>query len=229
MKNKSGLIITNDFKIVLGEGTQGGSESQKPEKLWVDRGTGFYNKTFKFLLKEYEIELYSTYSDLKAVFIEMFNRTLLHIINNPRFVNGDVNWEHILKDAVITYNNNIHSTNKMTPVDASNNPDKVKYYDNSTKIKSKFKVGDYVRNADKRNIFTKGHISNWNREIFEVSEVLKTQPPTYKLEDMNGEIIGGKYYEQDLIKFEFDFGSNNKVLDSLDVNLSVDKNNDDKK
>ena len=224
MKNKSGLIITNDFKIVLGEGTQGGSESQKPEKLWIERGIGFYNKIFKSLLKEYETELYSTYSDLKAVFIEMFNRTLLRIINNPRFVNGDVNWKHILKDAVITYNNKIHSTNKMTPVDASNNPDKVKYYVNSTKNKSKFKVG-----ADKRNIFPKGHISNWNREFFEVSEVQKTQPPTYKIGDMNGEIIEDKYYEQDLLKFEFDFGSNIKVLDSLDINLSVDKNNDDKK
>ena len=30
LKNKSGLSITNRFKIVLGE-------SRKPEKLWVDR------------------------------------------------------------------------------------------------------------------------------------------------------------------------------------------------
>ena len=46
----------------------GGSEPRKPEKLWVDRGSEFYNKTFKSLLKEYGtgkaasgIELYSTY------------------------------------------------------------------------------------------------------------------------------------------------------------------------
>ena len=48
----------------------------------------------------------------------------------------------------------------MTPVDASNNPDKVKYYVKSTKATPKFKVGDYVRNADKRNIFSKGYTSN---------------------------------------------------------------------
>ena len=71
--------------------------------------------------------MYSTYSDLKAVFIERFNRTLLHIINKPMFINGDGNWVNILNDAVVTYNNNIHSTINMTPVDASNNPDKVKY------------------------------------------------------------------------------------------------------
>ena len=91
---KSGLSITNGFNIVLREHPQGGSEDQhscgfpdrKPEKLWVDRGSEFYNKTFKSLLKEYETKLYSTYSDLKAVFIERFNRTLLHIINKPMFM-----------------------------------------------------------------------------------------------------------------------------------------------
>ena len=77
----------------------------------------------------------------------------------------------------------------MTEVDASNNPDKVKYYVKSTKATPKFKVGDYFRNADKHNIFSKGDASNWNREMFKVKEVLKTRPPNYKIEDMNGEII----------------------------------------
>ena len=233
LKNKSGLSITNGFKIVLSEHPQGGSEPRKPEKLWVDRGSEFYNKTFKSLLKENGtgkaasgIELYSTYSDLKAVFIERFNRTLLHIINKPMFINGDGNWVNILNDAVVTYNNNIHSAINMTPVDASNNPDKVKYYVNSTKATPKFKVGDYVRNVDKRNIFSKGYTSNWNRELFKVNEVLKTHPPLYKREDINGEIIEGKYYEQELLKSEFDFESNSKVLESLNIFLKI---NNDKK
>ena len=78
LKNKSVLSITNGFKIVFSEHPQGGSESpqggfevRKSEKLWVERGSEFYNKTFKSLLKEYETKLYSTYSDLKAVFIEI--------------------------------------------------------------------------------------------------------------------------------------------------------------
>ena len=135
------------------------------------------------------------------------------------FINGDGNWVNIKNDAVVTYNNNIHSTINMTPVDASNNPDKVKYTFSFKNIKPKLKVGDYVTNADKRNIFSKGYASNWNRELFKVNEVLKTQPPTYKTEDINGEIIEGKYYEQELLKSEFDFESNNKVLDSLDIDL----------
>ena len=98
MKSKSGLSITNGFKIVLGE-------HRRPEELWVDRGSEFYNKTFQSSLKQNETELYSIYSDLKAVFIERFNRKLLHLINKPMFINGDGNWVNILNDAVETYNN----------------------------------------------------------------------------------------------------------------------------
>ena len=92
------------------------------------------------------------------------------------FINGDGNWVNILNDAVIAYNNNIHSIINMTPADASSNPDTVRYIrepasqiiSTSTKIKPKLKVGDYVRNAEKRNIFSKGYASNWNRELFNI-------------------------------------------------------------
>ena len=43
------------------------------------------------------------------------------------FINDDGIWVYILNDAVKTYNNNVHSTINMTHVDASNNPDKVRY------------------------------------------------------------------------------------------------------
>ena len=52
-------------------------EIRKPEKLGVDRGSEFYNETFKSLPKEYERELYFIYSDLKVVFIERFNRSVV--------------------------------------------------------------------------------------------------------------------------------------------------------
>ena len=42
LKYRSGLSITNGFKTILSEG-------RKPEKLWVDRGSEFYKKTFKSL------------------------------------------------------------------------------------------------------------------------------------------------------------------------------------
>ena len=55
--------------------------------------------------------------------------------------------------------------------------------------------------------------------MLKVNEVLKAQTPTYKIEDINGEIIEGKYYKQELLKSEVDFESNNKVLESLNIDL----------
>ena len=81
------------------------------------------------------------------------------------FINGDGNWVNILNDDVVTYKYNVHSTVYLTPLDASYNPEKVRYIiSTSTKIKPKLKVCDYVRNADKRNIFSKGYTSNGNRD-----------------------------------------------------------------
>ena len=135
------------------------------------------------------------------------------------FINGDGNWGNILNDFVVTNNNNIHSTINMQPVYASKNLDKVRNTISFKNIKPKFIVVDYVRKADKRNIFSKGYTSNWNRELFKVKKVLKTQPPTYNIKDINGEIIEGKNYEQELLKSEFDFESKNKVLESLYIDL----------
>ena len=71
-----------------------------------------------------------------------FILTVIHIFT-PMFINGDGNWVNIINGAVVTYKNNVHSTINMTPVDASNNPDKLRYIiSTSTKFKPKLKVGD---------------------------------------------------------------------------------------
>ena len=68
-----------------------------------------------------------------------------------------------------------------------------------------------------------------NRDLFKTIDILKTQPTTYRIEDINSEIREGKNYVQELLKSEFDFESNNNVLESLNINFSVKKHKDDKK
>ena len=207
LKDKTGTSVTNAFKTL----------PNVPERLWVDRGKEFYNKTFLSYLKQNGTKIYSTNSDLKAVFVERFNRTLLHLMAKPMFINGDGNWIDLIKDIMIDYNNRVHSTIKMTPADASENPENVKYIQTLAKIKPKLKVGDFVRNADKRNIYSKGYTSNWNRELFKINEVLNTNPPSYKIEDIFGEVIESRYYEQELLKSAFDFDTNDDVLHSINI------------
>ena len=67
--------------------------------------------------------------------------------------------------------------------------------------------------------FSKGYTSNWNRELFKINQVLKTQPSLYKIEDINGEIMEGKYHGQKLLISESSFESNDKVLEPLKIHL----------
>ena len=51
----------------------------------------------------------------------------------------------------------------------------------------KFKVNDRVRATKHKNIFSKRYTENWPREISIIYSVLKTNPCTYKIKDLNGE------------------------------------------
>ena len=66
-KTKSGSDVTAAMRS---------DQGRQPRRLHVDQGKEFYNAAFKNLMEEYNIRLYSTFSDLKASICERFNRTL---------------------------------------------------------------------------------------------------------------------------------------------------------
>ena len=50
--------------------------NRKPNKIWVDKGSKFYNNSFKKWLKDNDIEMYSTHNEEKSVVAERLIRTL---------------------------------------------------------------------------------------------------------------------------------------------------------
>ena len=78
-------------------------------------------------------------------------------------------------------------------------------------------MGDYVRVADKWNIYSKSYTTNWNRELFEIHKVNPNNPVTYGLEDENNGQTQRKYYEQELLRSVFNFESNKKVLENMNI------------
>ena len=69
---------------------------------------------------------------------------------------------YVLDDIVDKYNNIVHRTIKMKPIEV-----KEDYYaeyneDPSNKKEPKFKVGDNVRISKKKNIFATGYTPNWS-------------------------------------------------------------------
>ena len=162
--DKSGKRKTTAFKSLLE------NSKRKPHKIWSDRGKEFYNQTFLHYLKEQNIQIDSTHSGLKAVFVERFNRTLLDLIEEPMYIEGKGNWLNHLDAALQKYNNRVHGTTKTTPFEMNfwaasrvalhtpipNNNNNINH---NNKI-PKFQVGDFVRVPDKRNLFSKGYTTN---------------------------------------------------------------------
>ena len=70
LKNKSGTTIVNAFQKVLNK------SDRKPNKIWADKGSEFYNSSFKKRLKDNVIEMYSTNNKGKSVAAGRFIRTL---------------------------------------------------------------------------------------------------------------------------------------------------------
>ena len=69
LKDKKDTTITNAFQKNLKE------SNRKPNKIWVDKGSEFYNRSIKSWLEKNDIEMYSTHNEGKCVIAERFIRT----------------------------------------------------------------------------------------------------------------------------------------------------------
>ena len=135
-----------------------------PNNLHTDRGKEFYNKNFQALMTKYRINLYSTYSNLKASICERFNRTLKNEMWKKFSLRGNYKWLDILPALLTAYNERKHRTTGMKPKDVtkSNENDVMhKFAAVQRKKKTKFQVGDKVRVSRAKQSFEKGYTPNW--------------------------------------------------------------------
>ena len=147
LKDKKG--ISNAFQIILKE------SNRKPNKIWVDKGSEFYNNSFKKWLKDNDIEMYSTNNEGKSAIAERFIRTLKNkIYKYMTSVSKNVYIDK-LEDIIKKYNNTYHTSIKMTPVDVKDST-YINFKKEVNDKNPKFKVGDHVRISKYKNILVKG-------------------------------------------------------------------------
>ena len=157
-KDKKGIRIVNGFQKIIN------NSKGKPNKIWVDKGSEFYNNSFKKWLKGNDIVMNSTNNEGKSVIAERFIRTLKNKIYKYMTSISENVYIDKLDNIVKEYNNTYHPSIKMKPVDVKDNT----YIDFKKEINNKdckFKVDDHVRISKYNNIFTKGHMPNWSEEI----------------------------------------------------------------
>ena len=167
LKDKKGISIVKAFQSILKQ------SNRKPNKLWVNKGSEFYNAYLKKRLRDNNIVMYSTHNEGKSVAAERFIRTLKSKIYKYMTSISKNVYIDKLDDIVDEYNNTYHTT---------------------------IKVGDHVRISKYKNIFAKGYMPNWSEEVFVIKKVKNTVPWTYVINDLNGEEITGTFYEKELQK-----------------------------
>ena len=163
----------------------------------MDKGSEFYNNSFKKWLHDSDIVMYSSHIAGKSVVAKKFIRTLKNkIYKYTTSLSKDVYIDK-LDDIVNECNNTYHRTIKMKPIDVKDNT----YINIGKEVNDKgpkFKVGDHVRISKYKNIFAKGYTPNWSEEIFVIKEIKNTVLWNYVINDLDGEEIIATFYEKEL-------------------------------
>ena len=120
LKNKYSQTITNEFSNILTK------SKRKPIKLESDRGAEFYNSIFQNFLKSKNIHHYSRFTDKGPSIAERGIRTVRNLLKKPVFEKGKADWLSELPSIIKKYNNIIHSSIKMTPIQIVKNQTKKK-------------------------------------------------------------------------------------------------------
>ena len=201
LKSKDAMGVLSAFTSVIS------ISKRKPKYIWVDEGTEFYNAVFTKWLKANNVIRYSTYENFHNPIIERFNRTLKTNMWRRFTRENTRRWLDMLESLMRDYNNSRHRSVGMTPTEASKPANeravRQRLYPSSDDVelpKPQFAIGDIVRISRLKDHFEKGFHPNWSEELLKVVKVNQTNPRTYKIEALDGELVSGSFYEQEMQK-----------------------------
>ena len=210
LKNKYSQTITNEFSNIIT------TSKRSPLKLESDRGTEFYNNIFQNFLKSKNIQHYSRYTDKGPSIAERVIRTLRNLLKKPVFLAGNANWLSELSSVTKQYNNTIHHSIKMTPIQSSKKINEKEVFsilrDDRVKQKPKFKLGQLIRVADIKKVFSKGDSTNYSYKLYTITEVIHDTIPSYRLE-----YLPERYNENLLIPTKLSLEQNNQIMKKLNL------------
>ena len=177
-KNKYSQIITNECSKHLA------TSKRKPLKIESDRCTEFFNIIFQKFLKTKSIHHYSRFTDEGPSIAERVIRTIGNLLKKKTiFLVGKASWIDELTS--VTKKNNItnHHSIKMTPVQATIKSNEKLVHsnlmDDREKQTPKYKLGQFVRTADIKKVFSKGDSTNYSYHLYTITEVIHDTIPSF--------------------------------------------------
>ena len=85
-------------------------KERKPKFIWCDQESAFFSKEMLKFFEDNNVKIYYTNSNLKAVVVERFNRSLRELMMKEFVKNNNTIWYNILPNLIKKYNNRRHST-----------------------------------------------------------------------------------------------------------------------
>lgn len=111
-------------------------------------------------------------------------------------------WISRLRYCVDLINNSIHSRMKIAPIKINRNNEKRilrQFYTYPVKYsKPKYRINQYVRTAEPKNVFDKSYFSSYSPQIFRIININNKYPVTYKLVNFEGKLLPRAYYEPEI-------------------------------
>ena len=210
LKNKYSQTITNEFSNILT------TSKRKPLKLESDRGLEFYNSILRNFLKNKNIQHYSRFTDKGPSIAERVIRTVRNLLKKPVFEKGNADWISELPSVIKQYNNTIHHSIKMTPNQASKKSNEKLVFsnlrDDRIERQPKFKLGQLVRTADIKRVFSKGDSTNYSYKLYTITEIIHDTIPSYRID-----YLPERYNENLLLPTKLPLDENNKIMKELNL------------
>ena len=175
-------------------------QSEQTKKIWVDQGTKFAGEFKKFCSSE-RIEVYSTMRETKEAFAERAIRSLKHILYRYMEDYG-YKYIHNLPKFIATMSSRNNRSIDMKPNHIKNSDFMSILYSKPIREykKPEFGIGDRVHIYKYDLPFRKGYKPQFTQEIYEIVASATKKPPTFTIKDEQEEVIGGKFYEKELIR-----------------------------
>ena len=167
-------------------------------------------------MKSKNIQHYSRYTDNGPSIAERVIRPVRNLLKKPVFLAGNANWLSDVLSITKKYNNTIHHTTKMTPIQASKKANQKEVYSNLQDkrkiLNPKYELGQLVRTSDIRKVFSKGDSTNYSYEIYTITEIIHGTIPSYRIN-----YLTERYKENLLLPTKLTLDENNQVMKGLNL------------
>ena len=204
LQDKTGRSLAQAWERLLKR-----AHPRRPRQLQTDQGKEFYNRSFQQVLKKHAIHHFSTYGDTKASVIERFNRTLKERLYRYLTAANTLKFVDVLPQVVQGYNASWHRSIGRAPQDVTPRNELEVWHrlypsPSAPRPSPKLKAGDRVRLSKEARPFRKGYLPGWTEEVFVVRRVVPGSVPTYKVEEFDGTLVQGTFYEPELQRVTVD-------------------------